>query len=249
MKKKPISTFRQLTCSLCGTIQGQFALCEGGHVCDACSEQGRQGRDNTTRAVKLQQSAERGQSQAARIKYNGGEIDENLDYSIAGAELFAQDGYEADRPPQLGAGGEVIPEHDLALRDTLAAPDAAALDASVHRLDLVTSLGTDVAAMALDTAQTVGASNSLEKMYCHQLAVLHNSSMQMVSKATLESDPVIAMRMMNLGIRAAEVFQRGAVNLKRLRGGSQQVMRIEHVHIAPGAQAIVGPVQTARRPK
>ena len=143
----------------------------------------------------------------------------------------------------------MVPEHDLALRDTLAAPDAAALDASANRLDLMTRIGTDVAAMALDAAQTVGASNSIEKMYCHQLAVLHNASMQMMSNAALESDPVTAMRLMNLGIRAAEVFQRGAVNIRKLRGGNQQIMRIEHVHIAPGAQAIVGPVQTGRAVK
>ena len=105
-------------------------------------------------------------------------------------------------------------------------------------------VGTNVAAMAVDAAQTVGASNSIEKMYCHQLAVLHNTSMQMMSKAALETDPVTSMKMMNIGIRAAEVFQRGSVNIRKLRGASQQVMRIEHIHIAPGAQAIVGPVQT-----
>ncbi|WP_168922300.1 hypothetical protein [Polaromonas vacuolata] len=105
----------------------------------------------------------------------------------------------------------------MALRDTLATPDAATLDTSANRLELVTSIGTNVAAMAQDAAQTVGASNSLEKIFCHQLAVLHNTSMQMMFKATLESDPVIAMRNINIAIRAVEVFQRGAVNLRKLR--------------------------------
>lgn len=233
------------TCHGCGLVESRSFEFEG-MFCPPCFEKFREGRDNTTRAVKLQQTAQRGQAKAARAKFNGGEIDEALEYKNAAGELFAQDSLESVQLTQLGAGGEVVPQHDLVLRDTLAAPNAAALDASTHRLDLVTRIGTDVAAMALDTADTIGASNSVERMYSHQLAVLHSTFMEMVSKSTMEDDPVLSIRLMNLAIRAAEAFQRGAVNVKRLRGGNQQLMRIEHVHIAPGAQAIVGPVQTGR---
>lgn len=246
MVRKCGQQVRAASCSLCGTAEGPLTRCEGGHLCDACVERALQGRDSTTRAIKSMQRALRGQAQASRIRHNGGEVDEQLDYSIAASELLEQETLLPDRAPERGAGGEVLPEHDLALRDTLAAPGAAALDASAHRLELVTSLGNDTAALALDMADSIGASNSLERMYSHQLAVLHRSAMQMVAKASLEADAVTAMRMMNLGIRAAEVFQRGATNLKRLRGTGQQVVRVEHVHVAPGAQAIVGHVQTGR---
>lgn len=240
-KRSPI-----VRCMVCGIKASQANKFEGTKVCDDCSERGREGRDSTTRAVKLQVKTQRNQAQASRISHNGGEVDPELAYSIASGEVFAHQALEAVMPPLLGAGREVVPEHDVVLRDTLAAPDAAALDASANRLELVTRLGTDVAAMAVDAAQTVRAMNSIEKMYCHQLAVLHDTCMHLMSKAALESDPVIAIRMTNLAIRDSEVYQRGALNLKRLRGGNHQVMRIEHVHIAPGAQAIVGTVQTGR---
>ena len=240
-KSKPSPT---LKCIVCGTHQTSEKKFEGTKICEDCFETGREGRDSTTRAVKSQVTLQRDQAQAARTRHNGCEIDEKLEYNIASAEVFLQDSLVPDQALQMGAGAEVVPQHDLELNDTLAAPDAAALDASANRLELVTMVGTNVAAMAVDAAQTVGASNSIEKMYCHQLAVLHNTSMQMMSKAALETDPVTSMKMMNIGIRAAEVFQRGSVNIRKLRGASQQVMRIEHIHIAPGAQAIVGPVQT-----
>ena len=233
-------------CVVCGTHRTSEKKFEGTKVCEDCFELGREGRDTTTRRVKAEVSLQRNKAQASRIRHNGGEVDPQLEYNIASAEVFSQV-TNLSRLPQLGSGAEVVPEHDLELRDILVAPDAAALDASANRLELITMVGTDVAAMALDAAQTVGASNSIEKMYSHQLAVLHNTFMQTMSRATLETDPVDSMRLMNIGIRAAEVFQRGAVNIRKLRGGSQQVMRVEHIHIAPGAQAIVGPVQTGSK--
>ncbi len=233
------------TCLGCGLVERRPFQFEG-MFCTPCSENFREGRDNTTRAVKLQQTTQRGQAKAARAKFNGGEVDEALEYSNVAGELFAQDSLDVVLMPVRGAGGEVVPQHDFELRDTLATPNAAALDASTHRLDLVTRIGTDVAAMALDTADTIGASNSVERMYSHQMAVLHSTFMEMVSKSTMEDDPVLSIRWMNLAIRVSEAFQRGAINFRKLRGGNQQLMRIEHVHIAPGAQAIVGPVQTGR---
>lgn len=223
-----------------------MSACAGGYVCESCAEQNRQGRDRTTSAVKLQQRSQRGQAQASRLQFRGDVVDEQTAFENASTELLAQDAFRVDRMPILGVGGEVVPEHQLELSDTLLAPDAVALDASAHRLDLVTSLGGDAAAMALDAAQTIGAANSIEKMFAHQLAMLHQASMQMMAKAGLEADPVIAMRTLNLGVRAAEVFQRGAVNLQKLRGGGRQTVRVEHVTIQAGGQSIVGSIQAGR---
>jgi hypothetical protein len=141
------------------------------------------------------------------------------------------------------AGGEVCPQHSLELVDTLAAPTAIALDASAHRLDLVTAMGTDVAAMALDASDTMGAGNSLVKMLAHQMAVLHDNAMRNASKAALEQDPVHSVRMMNLSIRAMETYQKGLLTLKRLRGSGEQRITIEHVNISQGGQTVIGQVQ------
>lgn len=249
MKQKKQLPSPTVFCAVCGTEQTQSNKFESGKVCDACSESVREGRDNTTRAVKAQVKSLRYQAQAARDGYNGVEADEIADYQLAGGELFAREGFALSQLPVLGSGGEVVPEHDQIMRDTLAVPGVAAKEASANRLELVTRIGTDVAAMAVDAADTVGASNSIEKMYSHGLAVLHSKAMEMMSRTALESDPVISMRQMNIGIRAMEAFQRGAVNFNKLRGGGNQLIRIEHVNVAPGAQAIVGSIQTGRAGK
>jgi hypothetical protein len=42
--------------------------------------------------------------------------------------------------------------------------------------------------MALDAADTIQAYSSLEKMFAHQIAVLHGTALRYVSKANLEQD-------------------------------------------------------------
>jgi hypothetical protein len=105
-------------------------------------------------------------------------------------------------------------------------------------------MGTDVAALALDTADTMRASNSLEKMLAHQMAVLHDTAMQNASKAALEQDPVHSVRMMNLSLRAMDTFQKGLLTFKRLRGSGEQKITIQHVNVTQGGQAVIGQVQT-----
>ena len=230
---------KQHSCSLCG--QGQLPLtpCEGGHVCEACAEQTRQGRDNTTRAVKTQQRAIRGQAQKERIQFNDGVVDAQLDYDIAASELFAAEAFQHSPVVALVTGGEVLPQHDLQLIDTLAAPGATALDASANRLELITNLGADVAAMALDASETMGASNSLEKMLAHQLAVCHDGAMRFSAKANLEQDPIHMVRLMNLANRSMETFQKGLLTMKRLRSSGEQRIMVQHVDVRDGGQAVI----------
>jgi len=44
----------------------------------------------------------------------------------------------------------------------------------------LTEQGADVAAMALDVANTIQAGNSSEKMLAHQLAAMHKVAMEMI---------------------------------------------------------------------
>ena len=216
--------------------------CEAGYVCEACAEQTRTGRDGTTRAVKTMQRSLRGKAEKARTIAASGELSVQLDFDIAAAETMAEDAFRPQAAVALLSGGEVCPQHLPDLVDTLAAPNVVALDASAHRLELVTRMGTDVAALALDACDTMGASNSLEKMLGHQMAVLHDNAMRNASKAALEQDPVHSVRMMNLSIRAMETFQKGLLTLKRLRGTGEQRIVIQHVNVSQGGQAVIGQV-------
>ena len=240
MKIRPASS-KSLACSLCGQSQLPVTPCEGGHVCDTCAEQSRQGRDTTTRAVKTLQRAIRGQAQKDRIQFNDGVVDEQLGYDIEASRLFAVEALQpsTNTTVTMVTGGEVLPQHDIQLIDTLATPGATALDASANRLELITNLGADVAAMALDASETMGATNSLEKMLAHQLAVCHDGAMQFSAKANLEQDPLHMVRLMNLANRSMETFQKGLLTLKRLRSSGEQRIMVQHVDVREGGQAMI----------
>jgi hypothetical protein len=64
-----------------------------------------------------------------------------------------------------GNGEAVPPEADTFFYDTLTVPDLAAVEASFDRSRLLTEQGADVAAMALDVANTIQAGNSSEKCW------------------------------------------------------------------------------------
>ena len=225
------------TCSVCGTEKAH--TCGDGFICEPCAERVRVGRDNATRQTKLKQRALRGQASKLRVLAAGGTVDDDAKCAIASTAQFSVDEPHKHTAPLVC--GEVL--RDTPLVDTLAVPGVVALDASANRLDLLAAVGTDVAAMALDASDTILASNSLEKMLAHQLAVCHDTAMKNASRANLQQDPQHATRMMNLSIRAMETFQKGLLTLKRLRGSGEQRITIEHVNVSDGGQAVIGSVR------
>ena len=235
-----------MLCSQCGATS-ELVACGDGFLCERCAESIRVGKDTTTRKAKLMQRALRGQAERARVVANGGEIADLESYAVAAAEVLAQDETLDHRP--VMAYGEVVPQADADLRDTMAVPGVMALDASAERLELVAQVGVDCAAMALDASDTVNASNSLERMAAHQMAVLHRTAMNYAAKASLQQDPQNAVKMMNLSIRAIETFQRGMLTFKRLRSSGEQKIVIERVSVEGGGQAVIGNVQSGGQGK
>ena len=234
---------KPLACSLCGVQTPDLAHCEGGYVCEDCSDKARLGRDNTTAAVKLQQRSLRGQARKKNAVLKGEVVSEMQEYDIAASALLAEEALAPSSAVTLTEGGEVLPQHDPFLMDTLAAPGAVALDASASRLELLTAMGTDVAALALDAAESMSASNSLEKMLAHQMAVCHQEAMRYVTKAALVDDPAQAVKMMNLSVRLMDSYQKGLLTLKRLRSNGEQRITIQHVNVTAGGQAVIGQVR------
>jgi hypothetical protein len=241
MKIKPKQSASPF-CSMCGQYHLPVIACETGYVCESCIEKTRVGRDGTSRAVKTKQRSLRAKAEKARTIAAGGEMTEQLEYDIVSSEILAEDAFQPQGAVALLAGGEVCPQHLPELVDTLAAPNVISLDASAHRLDLVTRMGTDVAAMALDAADTMVASNSLEKMMAHQMAVLHSTAMTYAGQAALAQDQGRAVSMMNLALRSMETFQKGLLTIKRLRGTGEQRITIQHVNVTQGGRAVIGQV-------
>lgn len=233
-------------CSLCGGQNGGLTACHNGWVCGACTQKLTVGRDQTTQAVRLVQRSQRLRSKQAKLQLSGHSLTEAQAYAMEAEGMLAMDALQVTPTVAVGAGGEVLPAKDHELHDTLAGGGVAAIDASTERLSLISLLGVDVAAMAIDAADAVGAANSLEKMLSHQLAALHAAGMKTLSKATMETDPAQSVRLANLATRLLDTYQRGLLTLKRLRSTGDQSITVQHVHVADGGQAVVGSLQTGR---
>src|SRR5438067_1309303 len=92
-----------------------------------------------------------------------------------------------DASVAVGAGGEMVPIAETAterpdLVDSVRSePDMVTARASVARLELAAD--TRSLDLAIDTADTIKARNSLEKMLAHQIGVAHSLAMKFAAKS------------------------------------------------------------------
>jgi hypothetical protein len=100
-------------------------------------------------------------------------------------------------------------------------PDMLTAAASVARLDLVADAG--ALSVGVDAADTIQASNSLEKMLAHQMGVAHTMAMKFAADAPDElfeqrhpHRSIEAARMANVAARLMETYQRAALTLLRM---------------------------------
>jgi hypothetical protein len=189
------------------------------------------------------------QAEANRLRQRG-EIERAAEYQRR-ADQEAQHALDqiAVSPQVDMALGEVVPKDRPEIRDTLVVPDAAALDASAHRLDLLARMGTDSVALGVDAAHAIGAQNSLEKMLAHQLAAAHTAALEAIDNSTFENNTVEKARLLNVSARMMESFQKGLLTLQRLRSGGRQTVIVQHVTVTEGGQAIVAQVHTGAKKK
>ena len=129
---------------------------------------------------------------------------------------------------------------DPFLYDTLTVPDLAAIEASFDRSRLL--LGSDVAAMALDAANSIQASNSLEKMLAHQMAALHKSVMEQIGQLQYEPDAAAQAKRLNAAAKCMTAYQHGLLTLRKMRQGGKQRITVQYVNVSNGSQAVLGDV-------
>lgn len=229
-------------CSICGVTGAHLFGCDGGQICEECSETTRQGRDNTSRALKSKRAADQLQVDLLTGQQNARMTADESDYSIASGGLMSAALDEVLSDVAVGSGGEVVSQEHAGLINTLTEPKVAALEASNHRTELLTMLGTDIAAMALDAADTIEADNSLERMLAHQMAAIHQMSMKMAHRANLTADPAVAVKTMNAAMKGFATYQGALSALRHIRGSQHQHIVVQHVNVASGGQAMVGSV-------
>ncbi|MCK1586299.1 hypothetical protein [Bradyrhizobium sp. 169] len=85
--------------------------------------------------------------------------------------------------------------------------------------------------------------NEMEAALAIQMACTHAVAMAVLARVGggHGGDRHVAM-MAAAGARLLKAFATSVEAMRRLRNGSAQYMRIEHVHLEPGAQAVIGNV-------
>ncbi len=158
-----------------------------------------------------------------------------------------------------GAGTELVPMEQFAedacpiVIDTLEKPDYVAADASRERLELLEQAG--VLTSGLDTADSIQARDSMERMMSHQLAMLHASTMKLAvqlnrgiermdahsaNPAARATANVEACRLAGALSRLSTTYQSGLAAMQRLRSGGKQTYIFQHNHVGNGGQAVIG---------
>jgi hypothetical protein len=131
------------------------------------------------------------------------------------------------------------------LKESLTISDLAAVEASLDRSRLLLQSGTDVAAMALDAANSIHAANSLEKMLAHQMAAAHKLVMEQMGQVCYEQNARDQTKRLNAAARCMAVYQQGLLALHKMRQNGQQRITVQYVNVSHGSQAVIGNVERA----
>jgi hypothetical protein len=103
--------------------------------------------------------------------------------------------------------------------------------------------GTDNIVTAVSALADIGPKSVLEGMLAVQMVAVHSAAMEAMGRANLAGQTFEA-RAMNLA-QASKLTRSYVALLEALdkhRGKGQQTVRVEHVHVHSGGQAIVGAV-------
>jgi hypothetical protein len=98
---------------------------------------------------------------------------------------------------------------------------------------------------ALALIEAAAPTNEIEATLAVQMACTHTAAMSVLGG--LNSAPGNERRIAAFGNAAARLLRAYAMQvetLRRLRNGGSQVVRVEHVHVNEGGQAIIGNVSS-----
>lgn len=142
--------------------------------------------------------------------------------------------------PERGTGGELVPPTNRGLsghEEAVMNPDYVSLEASISRVALADQCG--VFDLAFDAAETIGAQDATEQMLAHQMAAAHKFALELLSKSARQKEPVEEARLVNASARLMDIYQKGMLTLNRIRTGGKQLVTVQHVQVADGAQAVI----------
>lgn len=146
--------------------------------------------------------------------------------------------------------GEVVPSEiersdqvgGWSIRNTLASPDTASIQASMDRTKLLSQGSSEVLALGIDAAQSADCDNSLEKMLAHQMALAHSTAFKVIDEAMRQRDTAGMTRLLNAASRLMATYQQALLALHRIRNGGNQTVTVQHVTVNGGQTVVAGSV-------
>ena len=89
----------------------------------------------------------------------------------------------------------------------------------------------------------IGAGDVIEAMLAAQMVATHEAAMECFRRAALTEQTLVGRELgLKYGDKLVRSFAALALTLDRHRGKGQQVVRVEHVTVQAGGQAIVGAI-------
>jgi hypothetical protein len=89
--------------------------------------------------------------------------------------------------------------------------------------------------------------NIQEAMLAINIIELYSHSTKLFIKAANAMHPELQLNFLHMAIKLSRAFTLGIEAFQKLRRGGAYTMNIRHLHVQPGAQAIVGNVNQAER--
>ena len=213
-----------------------------GWICPACLTQSSTGVSPTNKAVRhsLQSERERSLSKRARAAGEIEAADRHEQVANWHGHAFGSIKHLGDREAQTVTvrHGEAVPADSSWLRDTLSDPDLPALDSSRMRGRLLQA--NEVTELAIDISNTANASNTIEKLLAHEMAVAHKVALEQAAKASHEDSPALEIKRLQISARMMATAQDAALTLQKVKNGRAQNIVVQHVHVEAGGQAVVG---------
>ncbi len=118
--------------------------------------------------------------------------------------------------------------------------DAAAASASQ---DAIATRGDDIVNKAVLAAASLNAQSPAEGMLIAQMVAVHNTAMSALTRYHAAKTIPVADSYSNQANKLLRTFAAQMETLKRFRQKASQTVRVDHVHVNEGGQAIVGNVQ------
>jgi hypothetical protein len=192
---------------------------------------------DTKAAIQLQQRAQ-------RKRLNAPTYDPiRADCDIQEARALEKEAAFLLTPPEPlrnGAGSEVVPPIGVCmpgLENALQNLDNLSLEGTIQRTELADKAG--VFELAIETAESIKAKNSVQKMLAHHMAAAHKHAMRLLGDSEKQNDNAEKCRMVVTASKLIEAFSKAATTLNKLQNGGNQTVTVNHVQIN-GGQSIIG---------